>query len=220
MRMRVVVIAWVVAACGSKKQEPPAPACDAIATALIASIPQQGQAKELSKETIAALEKIATTRCTEDKWPADARRCIAKAKGSNENYECWRKHLTPAQQQTAERAINAELEKAVGLRVTGLEPVTGDLEGGTYVVIKGGNFLNDGPRNAKVYFGSRQGTVVRFQSDTELIVQAPGGKRDETVDVLVIFEPGGQLKLPSAFTFVDPTEGVGVEELASPDAAR
>ncbi len=89
------------------------------------------------------------------------------------------------------------------LKVTGLEPTKGDVEGGTYVVIKGNRFLADGPRNAKVYFGSRQGTVVRFQSDSELIVQAPGGKADETVDLLVIFDPGGQLKIPGAFKFVE-----------------
>lgn len=89
------------------------------------------------------------------------------------------------------------------LKVTGLEPTKGDIEGGTYVVIKGNRFLKDGPRNAKVYFGSRQGTVVRFQTDSEMIVQAPGGKADETVDVLVIFDPGGQLKIPNAFKFID-----------------
>ena len=89
------------------------------------------------------------------------------------------------------------------LKVTGLEPDKGDVEGGTYVRIKGNRFIADGARNAKVYFGSRQGTVVRFASDSELIVEAPGGKPNETVDVLIIFEPGGELKIPKAFTFVE-----------------
>jgi len=89
------------------------------------------------------------------------------------------------------------------LKVTGLEPEKGDAQGGTYVRIKGNRFMKDGPRNAKVYFGSRQGSVVRFQSDSELIVQAPGGKPDEVVDVLIVFDPGGQLKIPNAFRFVD-----------------
>ena len=89
------------------------------------------------------------------------------------------------------------------LKVTGLAPEKGDTDGGTYVVIKGNRFIKDGPRNAKVYFGSRQGSVVRFQSDSELIVQAPGGKHDEIVDVLVIFDPGGQLKISNGFKFVD-----------------
>ena len=89
------------------------------------------------------------------------------------------------------------------LKVTDLTPATGDSEGGTYVVIKGNRFLKDGPRNAKVYFGSRQGTVIRFASDSELIVEAPGGKPNEVVDVLIVFDPGGQLKIPGGFRFVE-----------------
>ena len=89
------------------------------------------------------------------------------------------------------------------LKVTGIEPEKGDVEGGTYVSIKGNRFIADGARNAKVYFGSRQGTVVRFASDSELIVEAPGGKPNETVDVLIIFEPGGELKIAHGFTFVE-----------------
>jgi IPT/TIG domain len=93
------------------------------------------------------------------------------------------------------------------LKVTGIEPEKGDIEGGTYVRIKGNRFIADGARNAKVYFGSRQGTVVRFASDSELIVEAPGGKPNEQVDVLIIFEPGGELKIPHGFTFVEKTNG-------------
>ena len=89
------------------------------------------------------------------------------------------------------------------LKVTGLEPDKGDVEGGTYVRIFGNRFIADGARNAKVYFGSRQGTVVRFVNDGELIVQAPGGKPNEVVDLLVVFEPGGELHIPKAFTFVE-----------------
>ena len=89
-----------------------------------------------------------------------------------------------------------------GLTVTSIEPVNGDFEGGTYVVIKGSHFISEGPRNVKVFFGSRQGIVVRFASDRELIVQAPAGKENEVVDVLLVFEPGGEKKLPRAFTYV------------------
>ncbi len=89
------------------------------------------------------------------------------------------------------------------LKVTGLDPDKGDVDGGTYVRIKGNRFIADGARNAKVYFGSRQGTVVRFASDSELIVEAPGGKPDENVDVLIVFEPGGEVRIPHGFTFVE-----------------
>ena len=100
------------------------------------------------------------------------------------------------------------------LKITGIEPEKGDIEGGTYVRIKGNRFIADGPRNAKVYFGSRQGTVVRFASDSELIVEAPGGKANEKVDVLIIFDPGGQLKIPNGFQFVEKNDApASVEDL-------
>jgi hypothetical protein len=87
------------------------------------------------------------------------------------------------------------------LSLTGLDPDRGDPAGGTYVVIKGTTFLAEGARNAKVFFGDKQGTVVRFASDDELIVEAPAGKTNQTVDVIVVFDPGGEMKLPKAFTF-------------------
>jgi hypothetical protein len=89
------------------------------------------------------------------------------------------------------------------LKVTGIEPEKGDVEGGTYVRIKGNRFIADGARNAKVYFGTHQGTVVRFASDSELIVEAPGGKVGDKVDVLIIFEPGGELKIAKGFEYVE-----------------
>jgi hypothetical protein len=53
-----------------------------------------------------------------------------------------------------------------------------------------------------VYFGAREATVVRFASDGELIVRAPAGTPGDVVDVRVIFDPGDDLKLPKAFTYV------------------
>jgi len=111
-------------------------------------------------------------------------------------------------------AVSACGDKDTKLKVTGIEPERGDVEGGTYVRIKGNRFIADGPRTTKVYFGTRQGTVVRFASDTELIVEAPGGKPGEKVDILIIFEPGGQLKIKDGFTFVEKNEaGPSVQDL-------
>jgi hypothetical protein len=104
------------------------------------------------------------------------------------------------------------------LKVTGLEPTRGDADGGQYVVIKGNRFIADGPRTAKVYFGTqkggfRQGSIVRFASDDRLIVQAPGGTPGEVADVKVVFEPGGQITIPSAFTFIDKSDSPSVDDL-------
>ena len=100
------------------------------------------------------------------------------------------------------------------LKVTGIEPEKGDVNGGTYVRIKGNRFLADGARNAKVYFGSRQANVIRFASDSELIVEAPGGKVGEKVDVLIIFEPGGEKKIKDGFEFIEKdATGMSVDDL-------
>jgi hypothetical protein len=104
---------------------------------------------------------------------------------------------------SAEPAATPDGTQDAKLRVTSVAPEKGDTQGGTYVVVKGSGFLEDGPRQVKIYFGTRQGTVVRFQSDSEVIVQAPGGNPNEVVDVLVLFVPGGQRKLPQAFTYID-----------------
>ena len=105
------------------------------------------------------------------------------------------------------------------LKVTGLEPDRGDINGDTHVIIKGNRFVADGPRKADVYFGTQQtgfrkGTVVRFASDKQLIVKAPGGKAGEVVDVLVMFEPGGQLRIPNAFTYIEKGAGPSIDDLA------
>ena len=89
------------------------------------------------------------------------------------------------------------------LMVTGLDPEKGDSAGRTTVRIKGNRFTADGPRTAKVYFGGRPAEVTGFESDSTLVVVAPGGKPNEVVDVLIIFDPGGQLKIPGGFRFVE-----------------
>jgi hypothetical protein len=104
------------------------------------------------------------------------------------------------------------------LKVTGIEPDRGDINGDTYVMIKGNRFVADGPRKADVYFGTQQtgyrkGSVVRFASDKQLIVRTPGGKPGEVVDVLVMFEPGGQLRIPNAFTYVEKGSGPSINDL-------
>ncbi len=104
------------------------------------------------------------------------------------------------------------------LSVTGIEPREGASAGGTYVRILGSRFTKDGARSAKIYFGSRQAGMPRFASDNEMVVEAPGGKLGDTVDVLIIFEPGGELKVAKGFTYVEhkaPTiEDVGTKRPA------
>lgn len=97
------------------------------------------------------------------------------------------------------------------LKVTGIEPRSGDAMGGQYVLIKGQNFQKE-IRTAKVYFGETPGNVIRFRGDDELLVEAPGGKAGTTVDVMIVFEPGGELTVPKAYSFVE-KQDVKVDDL-------
>jgi hypothetical protein len=101
------------------------------------------------------------------------------------------------------------------LKVTNIDKDTGDAAGGTYVRIYGNGFINP-VRSAKVYFGSRQAAAPRFASDSEMVVEAPGGNVNETVDVLIIFEPGGEKKLAKSFTFKEKNDnGPSVQDLST-----
>jgi hypothetical protein len=93
------------------------------------------------------------------------------------------------------------------LLVTGIDPDKGDTEGETYVRIRGNRFIVDGPRSAKVFFGGRPGRVIRFESDSEMVVQPPGGKPNEVVDVEIVFDPGGKLTIAKGFRFVEKARG-------------
>jgi len=88
------------------------------------------------------------------------------------------------------------------LKVTGMDPMSGDFQGGTKVTITGNRFTKDGQRAASVYFGG----------DTQLVVKTPGGNPGDKVDVLIIFEPGGEITLPQKFEYIEKKE-VDVKDL-------
>jgi hypothetical protein len=96
--------------------------------------------------------------------------------------------------ETAERAADGKL------RITGLDPKEGDAAGGTKIVLAGSGFTAEGARQVIVHFGARQGEVVTIRND-RIVVTAPPGEPGTTVDLRVLFEPGGQLTLPGAFRY-------------------
>ena len=93
-------------------------------------------------------------------------------------------------------------DKSTKLKVTGLDPRSGDSTGGTRLAVKGSNFQRT-TRTVRIFFGDQQGTYLRTIDDETILVEAPGGKPGESVDVLVVFEPGGEITIPRGFTFVD-----------------
>jgi hypothetical protein len=92
--------------------------------------------------------------------------------------------------------------KSDKLRVTELDPRTGDATGGTRLAVKGSNFKKT-TRGVRIYFGDQQGTFLRVVDDETILVEAPGGRAGEAVDVLIVFEPGGEITIPRGFTYVD-----------------
>ena len=106
------------------------------------------------------------------------------------------------------------------LEVTGFDKTEIDATGGSYIAVSGNGFTKTA-HGAKVWFGGQPGQVIRFASDTEMIVQAPGGKVGDTVDVLFKFEPGGEVKMQKAFKFVDKTtKTMDVNDLAPGDKKK
>jgi hypothetical protein len=99
------------------------------------------------------------------------------------------------------------------LKVSSLEPEKGDIDGGTYVVIKGNRFTADGPRQAHVYFGGRLAGFGGYLTDGEMVVRTPAGKPNEKVDVLIVFEPGGEIRLKGAYTYVEKREQPRIDDL-------
>jgi hypothetical protein len=107
------------------------------------------------------------------------------------------------------------------LTVTGIDPKQGDVGGDTYVHIFGNRFTTD-PHTVKVYFGGHPAQIDRFVADNELIVVAPGGKLNDVVDVLIVFEPGGKVTLANAYRYIEKNKAApSVDDLnISPDKPR
>ena len=99
------------------------------------------------------------------------------------------------------------------LKVSSIDPEKGDIDGGTYVVIKGNRFTADGPRLAHVYFGGRLASFGGYLTDGEMVVRSPAGKPNEKVDILIVFEPGGEIRLKGAYTYIEKREAPRIDDL-------
>jgi len=88
----------------------------------------------------------------------------------------------------------------VAVRVSAVEPHNGSPAGGQPITLRGAGFMSES-RAIEVYFGDTPANIITVPSDTEVQVEAPSGAAGATVDVRVVFEPGGEQTLPGAFTF-------------------
>lgn len=75
---------------------------------------------------------------------------------------------------------------------------------GDSITIHGTGFQAGGTRAVRVYFGNRKAPVIGFNGDSEIKVEVPGGHDyGTTVDIELVFEPGGSITYPKAFKYAD-----------------
>ncbi len=86
------------------------------------------------------------------------------------------------------------------LRVTKIEPTSAAPTGGVPLVVYGAGFMAES-RAIQVYFGDAPASVLSVDSDTQMQIEVPAGEAGAAVDVRLVFEPGGEVMLPHAFTF-------------------
>ena len=89
---------------------------------------------------------------------------------------------------------------------TSVIPGVGPKEGGNLVTLRGSNFVDNG--STQVLFGATPGTVVSVTPPGTLMVQAPAGTPDVTVNVTVNSSMGSQM-LPDTYTYGDLTLALG-----------
>lgn len=88
-------------------------------------------------------------------------------------------------------------------RIDSIYPANGETTGGTVVWIRGTRFTNP-LRTAKVFFGTKEATVVRIVSDNEIVVEAPATDIAGYVPLRVQLDPGGLVYVPTGFTYQVP----------------
>jgi hypothetical protein len=87
------------------------------------------------------------------------------------------------------------------LAVTSIEPASA-APASVPLVVHGTGFLAES-RSVQVYLGETPANVLSIDSDTELQVEVPAAEAGAApVDVKLVFEPGGEIVLPAAFTFM------------------
>lgn len=88
------------------------------------------------------------------------------------------------------------------LKVTSIEPASA-APGGAPILVHGSGFMAES-RAIQVYLGDLPANVLSVDSDSDLQVEVPAGEAGKTVDVRLVFDPGGEITLPQAFTFTAP----------------
>jgi hypothetical protein len=90
------------------------------------------------------------------------------------------------------------------LKVGGIEPPVGTVNGGENVTLTGSGF-QPGKTSCTVRFGTKEALNITIVSEQKIQVTTPGAEPGP-VDVLVTFDNGRTFKLPAAFTYKVPDQ--------------
>jgi hypothetical protein len=84
-----------------------------------------------------------------------------------------------------------------------IHPKRGPYIGGDPVTISGGNFgITQG---MKIYFGKNAAKPPVIKENGEVVVEPPAGDVNQTVDVVIVIDDSRELRIPKAYTYIDPT---------------
>ncbi len=90
------------------------------------------------------------------------------------------------------------------LKVTGVEPNVGTVNGAENVMLVGSGF-QPGKTSCTVRFGVKEASNVTIVSEQKIQVTTPGAEPGP-VDVMVTFDDGRTFKLPGGFTYKVPDQ--------------
>ena len=91
------------------------------------------------------------------------------------------------------------------LKVSEIDPPNGTFSGGEEVVIKGNGF-QPGRGGVTVKFGKKDAQAVVVESSGTIKVTTPGGDKNTTVDVSVVFDDGKAFQIKNGFHFIDTSQ--------------
>ena len=89
-----------------------------------------------------------------------------------------------------------------GRQISGLHPSRGPYIGGDPVTISGHGFTPT--TGLKIYFGTKAAKSPIIK-ENEIIVEPPPGDVGQTVDIEIVFDDSKTMKIPKAYTYIDPT---------------
>ena len=89
------------------------------------------------------------------------------------------------------------------LGVTKIYPTRGPYIGGDPVTISGTGFSPT--QGITVYFGKNKARPPVIKENGEIVVDQPAGDIGQAVDVEIVFDDARTLKIPKAYTYIDPT---------------